>query len=104
VALLKAQYQHFIADSTGHALLEQQLDCLTALHGNEKINDWKAMAAKAQWDDFVAQMLFQHYDPAYDKSIGKNFKLYPNASTLNTSALSMEGIQLLTKQLIGLPS
>ncbi len=104
VALLKAQYQHFIANTEGQTRLHQQLDCLTALHGNQKIADWKSLAANAQWDDFVAQMLSEHYDPAYDKSIGKNFKSYPNAKRLAASDLSQEGIQAMTKEIIRLPA
>ena len=43
VTLLLDEYQHFLAD---RASLDAQLDCLVALHGRERIAEWKALAAQ----------------------------------------------------------
>ncbi|MCU0765213.1 MAG: tRNA 2-selenouridine(34) synthase MnmH [Burkholderiaceae bacterium] len=71
VRLLRDEYAHFEAD--GVALM-RQLDCLAALHGRERVEDWKRLAAERRWDDMVRRLLEEHYDPAYQRSIDRNFK------------------------------
>jgi tRNA 2-selenouridine synthase len=70
VTLLLDEYRHFLDD---RAALAAQLDCLVALHGRERINEWKALAAAGQWREFVERLLVQHYDPAYRRSSTRNF-------------------------------
>jgi tRNA 2-selenouridine synthase len=79
VTLLLDEYRHFLQD---RALLEAQLDCLTALHGREEIAAWKALAARGAWRDFVARLLIQHYDPAYRRSSFRNFVRLPEAEAV----------------------
>ena len=71
VTLLLDEYRHFVAD---RAALEAQLDCLTALHGKERIAQWKALAAAGNWREFVTRLLIEHYDPAYRRSSMHNFE------------------------------
>ena len=70
VTLLLDEYRHFLDD---RAALEAQLDCLIALHGRERIGEWKALAAAGKWREFVERLLVQHYDPAYRRSSMTNF-------------------------------
>jgi tRNA 2-selenouridine synthase len=70
VTLLLDEYRHFLADREA---LNAQLDCLVALHGRERINEWKALAAAGKWREFVERLLVQHYDPAYRRSSMKNY-------------------------------
>ncbi len=70
VALLLDEYRHFVEDRDA---LNAQLDCLVALHGRERINEWKALAAAGSWREFVERLLVQHYDPAYRRSSTKNY-------------------------------
>ncbi len=70
VRLLRDEYVHFEQDPAG---LFAQLDCLSGLHGRERVASWKALAAERQWDQMVAALLRDHYDPAYGKSITRNF-------------------------------
>jgi tRNA 2-selenouridine synthase len=70
VALLLDEYRHFLED---RASLEAQLDCLTALHGRERIGEWKALASRGEWAEFVRRLLVEHYDPAYKRSATRNF-------------------------------
>ena len=67
VELLLDEYRHFVEDKS---TLEAQLDCLTALHGREKIAQWKAIE---DWHELVARLLVEHYDPAYQRSSQRNF-------------------------------
>ena len=70
VTLLLEEYRHFLGDRDA---LNAQLDCLVALHGRERIGEWKALAAAGKWREFVERLLVQHYDPAYRRSSMKNF-------------------------------
>jgi tRNA 2-selenouridine synthase len=70
VSLLLDEYRHFLGERRA---LEAQLDCLTALHGGEKIAGWKALGAAGRWREFVACLLAEHYDPAYRRSSAKNY-------------------------------
>lgn len=69
-ALLLREYRHFTADP---ALLYERLERLVPLHGHRQVEAWRAMAAAGQWEAFVESMLALHYDPAYDRSMKRNY-------------------------------
>jgi tRNA 2-selenouridine synthase len=79
VELLLAEYQHFLKDARS---LGEQLDCLVALHGKEKIAGWKSLAGRGEWREFVARLLTEHYDPAYQRSSSRNFARLSDARLL----------------------
>jgi tRNA 2-selenouridine synthase len=70
VRLLRDEYSHFERAPDG---LLSQLDCLVPLHGHEKIRGWKSLAQSGDWDALVEQLLAEHYDPAYARSMNRNF-------------------------------
>lgn len=70
VTLLLEEYEFFLAN---REKLFEQLDCLVSLHGREKISEWKALAERGAWREFVARLLTEHYDPAYRRSSQNNF-------------------------------
>jgi tRNA 2-selenouridine synthase len=78
VALLSDEYRHFFED---RALLDAQLDCLVGLHGRERIAEWKAL----ETSELVRRLLEDHYDPAYRRSIDRNYVRYGDAEILNLS-------------------
>lgn len=79
VQLLMEDYAHFTEQP---AVLNTQLDCLVSLYGREKIGRWHAMANGAQMAELVDELLAQHYDPAYAKSVDRNFVQYNQAREL----------------------
>lgn len=83
VALLLDEYRHFFADLPA---LNLQLDCLVALHGRERIGEWKAMAAKGEWPALVARLLEEHYDPAYKRSAPTNFPRLAQARRVSVAS------------------
>ncbi|MBC7414806.1 MAG: tRNA 2-selenouridine(34) synthase MnmH [Herminiimonas sp.] len=85
VELLMADYAHFV-DSP--AALNRQLDCLTTLYGVVKINRWHAMATHGDMEALVTELLTDHYDPAYRRSIVRNFAQFGNARTLTLAGFS----------------
>lgn len=70
VALLKEEYRHFLERPD---TLMEKLDCLRELHGAARIGDWRALAAAGRWDELVAGLLEQHYDPSYRRSMTRNY-------------------------------
>lgn len=78
VALLMDEYRHFLED---RALLDAQLDCLVALHGRERIAQWKSL----ETDALVRRLLEEHYDPAYKRSIDRNYVRFGEAGIANLS-------------------
>jgi tRNA 2-selenouridine synthase len=79
VRLLMEDYQHFTTDP---GLLNTQLECLVKLHGRDKISAWHDMANGAQMPQLVDELLLDHYDPAYIRSIDRNFTLFNQAEVL----------------------
>ena len=75
VELLLSEYRHLTLD---RALVQDRLDCLIPLHGRERIEVWKVLADGGDWHAFVETILTQHYDPSYQKSIGKHYPNLPN--------------------------
>jgi len=76
VQLLMEDYPHLVTDT---AQLMSQLEHLVPLHGKEKIAGWRALAESGDIPALVKALLTEHYDPAYLKSIDRNFKGYRNA-------------------------
>lgn len=78
-SLLLHEYRHFTADT---ALLFERLDRLVVLHGRERIEGWKKLASAGCWQEFVESLLSLHYDPAYERSIGRNYLRVDDAKSV----------------------
>jgi len=85
VELLVQDYDHFVADPEA---LNAQLDHLVQLHGRARIDAWHAMATGGQTAQLVDQLLVEHYDPAYLKSIDRNFVRYGQAEVLEMTDIT----------------
>jgi tRNA 2-selenouridine synthase len=96
VAFLLDEYRHFLADP---AALMAQLDCLTGLHGKATIAAWHALAARGEWATLVADLLENHYDPAYRRSTDRNYPHLPAAHVLEPRELSAASISRMAKEL-----
>jgi tRNA 2-selenouridine synthase len=79
VRLLMEDYHHFVDDP---AALTAQLDHLVQLHGRAKIEAWHALANGDAMPELVDQLLVEHYDPAYLRSIDRNFVQFGQAEVL----------------------
>ena len=93
VALLKEEYAHFLAEP---ALLNRQLDCLVDLQGHDRIERWKKMALSGQWDNLVAELLVEHYDPAYNRSLSRNYPQADRGLHLALPAPTTESLKALS--------
>ena len=96
VALLREDYAHF--ESRPQALA-QKLDCLAPLHGAERISQWKALLEAGDWDSLVRDLLESHYDPAYRKSLSRNYRGAQDAVVVEVSDISRPGFLALARRL-----
>ena len=100
VALLREDYAHFL-----HApeLLAVNLDRLQGMYANELLARWHSLCKAQAWDEFIAELLERHYDPAYHKSIGRNYSNYDSAQPLALNSLSEQDFNRLAKEALALP-
>jgi tRNA 2-selenouridine synthase len=101
VRLLKEEYEHFLEEPQA---LAEKLDCLKSLHGGERIEEWKSLLAQGQWDALVARLLESHYDPAYLKSLPKNYRGAKDAPPLEVRDISPAGFDALARRLLRDPA
>ncbi|HXA48285.1 MAG TPA: tRNA 2-selenouridine(34) synthase MnmH [Burkholderiaceae bacterium] len=97
VALLTQDYAHFVANP---AILHTQLNCLLSLHGREKIQSWQALVTSGQMDKLVEVLLCEHYDPAYTRSISRNFPQFPQARQLMLEGIDAHHFQSAARDLL----
>lgn len=83
VALLKAEYEHYMTDP---ATLASKLECLSGLHGRAVIDEWKSMTRTGRWDELTENLLIRHYDPAYTRSTLKHYPGLENALRLEVTS------------------
>ncbi len=84
VGLLIEDYPHLVTDTT---LLVKQLSHLTPLHGHERIDAWQALAESGEVGALVETLLLEHYDPAYLRSIERNYRGYRDARLLELAGI-----------------
>jgi tRNA 2-selenouridine synthase len=92
VALLKEEYAHFLSAPTP---LGACLEPLVELHGKAAIARWGAMAAAADWDRLVAELLETHYDPMYARSLSRNFPASRESLVIEACEVSAEAFATL---------
>ena len=49
------------------------LDALVELQGKERVKRWQAMARAGQWAEVFDELMREHYDPLYERSMQRNF-------------------------------
>lgn len=79
VDLLLEDYGHFVRDT---ATFCDRLAALTELRGRLTVNRWQAMAQEGRHPEVVHELLEQHYDPIYMRSMARNFAGFANATPL----------------------
>jgi tRNA 2-selenouridine synthase len=96
VALLLEDYAHFVGDPEA---LAGKLECLRNLHGAERIAHWKEQLRRGDWRALVSDLLVNHYDPAYRKSLLRNYPGAQEASILEVADISRDGFLALARRL-----
>lgn len=97
VQLLMEDYAHFVQQPH---LLSLQLDHLITLHGREKIKRWHSLAESGDLTNLVHELLAEHYDPAYLRSIQRNFLQLSSAQSLTLANISTNAFLQATNALL----
>ncbi|TFW28931.1 tRNA 2-selenouridine(34) synthase MnmH [Massilia horti] len=98
VRLLMEDYHHFVDDP---AALTGQLDHLVQLHGRARIDAWHELANSGNMAELVDQLLVEHYDPAYQRSIDRNFVQFGQAEVLELGDIDTEDFLAAARHLHG---
>ena len=97
VALLKEEYAHLIADPER---LRERLQPLTPLHGKATLARWGTLAGASDWDALIGELLEQHYDPTYARSLARNFPSTRRGSAVEVHDVSREGFAALAHEVL----
>lgn len=98
IALLREEYRHFLEDRTA---LYARLDCLIPLHGRERIEAWKRLAAAEDWPAFVGALLAAHYDPAYRRSTLQHYARLPAPLRVRIEGTDEGAFERAARELLG---
>jgi tRNA 2-selenouridine synthase len=96
IRLLIEDYAHFLEQPES---LVNQLDFLAELRGKKTVDRWKHLIESRDWSGLVGALLEEHYDPAYRKSISRNYAA-PHASTLSLNDITAADFELAAFHLI----
>jgi tRNA 2-selenouridine synthase len=97
VKLLREEYAFFEQQPERLAAL---LDCLRPLHGAVRVDLWKTLVGGGQWDDVVERLLVDHYDPAYARSIRRNFLQAADADAVRIDRAEPEAFARAARDLL----
>lgn len=97
VQLLLQDYAHFQADAEGFC---RTLEALIELRGRERVQRWQALARAGDWAPCFAELMRDHYDPGYERSLHKHYPQLANARTLDLPDASEAALQAMARQLL----
>ncbi len=72
VALLLDEYQFYTQEPERFCA---HLEALIELQGKDKVQRWQAMARAGDWSVVYRELMLEHYDPLYNRSIRRNFAM-----------------------------
>ena len=98
VRLLRDQYPHLEED---RETLRAQLDRLVSLYQDERVARWQALADAGCWDDLVGLLLLEHYDPAYQRSLERNYRQATAGPVIEVPAATEAALEQAAKALLG---
>ena len=93
------EYAHFRADP------EALRECLAPLaylplHGWATLERWHAAALAGDWETLLTELLDQHYDPTYDRSLARNFASGKGALEIDVDDISPPAFTRLAREII----
>lgn len=97
--LLMSEYQHFTRQPDD---LLARLDRLLPLHGHAQLDAWREQIRGGQWDVFVESLLNKHYDPAYDRSMQRNYQGLEAAQRVELDNEDNAALERATRTLLAL--
>ena len=71
VEFLMQEYPHLVENPD---VLKQKLQRLKSRYGKQKIEEWYSLIEQEKWHKLVTDLLENHYDPAYRRSMSQTFR------------------------------
>ena len=97
VALLLEDYAHVLDDPER---LAEKLRCLAPLHGAERIDAWIGELRRGDWKALVSDLLESHYDPAYRRSLVRNYGEAASAPGVAVPDPSREAFAAIAREIV----
>jgi tRNA 2-selenouridine synthase len=96
VRLWREDYSHFEADLDS---LLARLVYLRPLVGGEEFGQWEALVKERRAPELFQRLMEAHYDPAYSRSIGKNYPSIGKAEKLQLDHLDRDSLLQVARRL-----
>lgn len=97
IELLLEDYSHLVHDTTYFC---HRLDVMAEFRGKVVVQGWKDQVAAGNFHSVVQDLLVQHYDPSYLKSMQNNFRHFGAARSITASDRSAEAMRQLAQALL----
>lgn len=97
IELLLEDYSHLVQDTVYFC---QRLDVMAEFRGKVVVQGWKDRVAAGDFRPVVQDLLTQHYDPSYLKSMQNNFRQYGSARSIEAAERSPQAMQAVAKALL----
>lgn len=101
VRLLLEDYGFFAGEAERFCGL---LDGLVELRGREAVGRWQALARAGQWAEVFGQLMHEHYDPLYRRSMDRHFAGLAGAQEIALPDGGADALQAAARALLGLPA
>jgi tRNA 2-selenouridine synthase len=101
VQLLMEDYAHHVSDVEG---LCARLQVLREARGNEPVERWQAAARGGRLEEVVHDLLTDHYDPIYLRSMARNYAGFEGAPVVHAADGSPDVLETLAAGLATAPS
>lgn len=98
VRLLMEDYDFFVSDIEAFC---ERLDGLRSLRGNDMIDQWQLAARSGGVEAVVRQLLVEHYDPIYLRSIERNFAGFGQAVVVAPDDGSWQALRDVARKFVG---
>jgi tRNA 2-selenouridine synthase len=99
VELLLQDYAHF---SQTPELFCAKLDALISMRGRERVQRWQAQARAGDWAAVFGELMLEHYDPGYERSLAGHYPQLERARRIALADGSGSSLTDLAHQLTGI--
>ena len=97
VDFLLDDYAHFVNDAEAFC---ERLQALRELRGADTVDRWQQQARSGQMAVVVEELLAQHYDPVYLKSMQRNFSGFAQAPVVDLKDASVGSLHAAAQALV----
>ena len=94
--LWRQDYKHFEEDPEG---LLERLRFIRSLVGGKEFEEWEQLAAERKMPELFERLMTHHYDPAYRRSILREYPRIDESPLIELNDLSQAGLLEVAKKI-----